>query len=44
MADIIPGIIPLKCPSTEYIAKYNDPPYSGMIDNVNRTEFITVTN
>jgi hypothetical protein len=44
MAEFIPGVIKLKCPSAESIAKYNDEPQSGLVDDIARTEFVTYTN
>jgi hypothetical protein len=44
MAKFISGIIKLKCPSGEYIARYNDEPQSGLKDEIERIEFITVIN
>ena len=44
MADIVPSTISLKCPSAEFIVKYNDQPQSGLVDDVARTEFVTYTN
>ena len=34
MVDIVPSKISLKCPSLEYILLYNEPPQSGLTDNV----------
>ncbi len=44
MADIFPGVNVIKCNAREAMVNFNDPPQSGLIDEVTRTEFMNYTN